>query len=105
MNWRSRLLIKELGNNDTDGHFFLGFADGPEISPMEILHLILDTLCNSTMAVTSFLLSFQLNSPTTFLKLVANQQASHYFHRYNILKIMMIVFVSVRKNIGHSILK
>ena len=46
-----RLLIKELGNNDKDGHFVLGFTDGngPEISKMEITNLILDTIANSMM--------------------------------------------------------
>ena len=46
---KTRLLIKELGNDDKDGHFVLGFADGngPEISKMEITNLILDTIVNS----------------------------------------------------------
>ena len=48
---KTRLLIKELGNDDKDGHFVLGFSDGngPEISKMEITNLILDTVCNSMM--------------------------------------------------------
>ena len=48
---KTRLLIKELGNDDKDGHFVLGFSDGngPEISKMEITNLILDTVGNSMM--------------------------------------------------------
>ena len=48
---QTRLLIKELGNDDKDGHFVLGFSDGngPEISKMEITNLILDTVANSMM--------------------------------------------------------
>lgn len=48
---QARLLIKELGNDDKDGHFVLGFADGkgPETSPMEITNLVLDTTFNCMM--------------------------------------------------------
>ena len=51
LKFKARLLIKELGNDDNDGHFVLGFADGngPEISKMEITNLILDTIANSMM--------------------------------------------------------
>ena len=51
LKFRTRLLIKELGNDDKDGHFILGFSDGngPEISRMEITNLILDTVGNSMM--------------------------------------------------------
>ena len=51
LKFQTRLLIKELGNDDKDGHFVLGFADGngPEISKMEITNLILDTIGNSMM--------------------------------------------------------
>ena len=51
MKLRTRLLIKELGNNDKDGHFILGLADGngPEISPNEIFNLALVTIFNSMM--------------------------------------------------------
>ena len=51
LKFKARLLIKELGNDDNDGHFVLGFADGngPEISKMEITNLILDTIGNSMM--------------------------------------------------------
>ena len=43
---KTRLLIKELGNDGTDGHFVLGFSDGngPEISKMEITNFVLDTV-------------------------------------------------------------
>ena len=48
---KTRLLIKELGNDDKDGHFVLGFSDGngPEISKMEITNLTLETVGNSMM--------------------------------------------------------
>ena len=48
---QARLLIKELGNDDKDGHFVMGFADGngPKISPMEITNLVLETVFNSMM--------------------------------------------------------
>ena len=51
LKFQTRLLIKELGNDESDGHFVLGFADGngPEISKMEITNLILDTVGNSMM--------------------------------------------------------
>ena len=51
LKFKTRLLIKELGNNNKDGHFVLGFSDGngPEISKMEITTLILDTVSNSMM--------------------------------------------------------
>ena len=51
LKFKARLLIKELGNNNKDGHFVLGFSDGngPEISKMEITNLILDTVGNSMM--------------------------------------------------------
>ena len=51
LKFKTRLLIKELGNDDNDGHFVLGFADGngPEISKIEITNLILDTISNSMM--------------------------------------------------------
>ena len=49
LKFKARQLIKELGNDDKDGHFVLGFSDGngPEISKMEITNLILDTVGNS----------------------------------------------------------
>ena len=48
---QAKLLLKELGSDDKDGHFVLGFADGkgPEISSMEITELILETVFNSMM--------------------------------------------------------
>ena len=51
LKFKARLLIKELGNDDKDGHFVLGFSDGngPEISNIEITYLILDTVSNSMM--------------------------------------------------------
>ena len=51
LNIQTRLLIKELGNDDKDGHFVLGFSNGngPEVSKMEIINLILDTVGNSMM--------------------------------------------------------
>ena len=51
LKFKTRLLIKELGNGNNDGHFVVGFADGngSEMSIMEITNLILDTVANSMM--------------------------------------------------------
>ena len=51
LKFKTRLLIKELGNDGKDGHSVLGFSDGngPEISKIEITNLILDTVANSMM--------------------------------------------------------
>ena len=51
LKFKARLLIRELGNDDKDGYFVLGFSDGngPEISKMEITNLILDTVGHSMM--------------------------------------------------------
>lgn len=48
---KTRLLIKEVGTDDKDGHFILRFSDGngPAMTPMEITNLILETLANSMM--------------------------------------------------------
>ena len=47
----AKLLLKELGSDDKDGHFVVGFADGkgPNISSMEITDLIFETVFNSMM--------------------------------------------------------
>jgi hypothetical protein len=46
-----RLALKELGNDGHDGHFVLGFAAGygPEISSLEVINDILETICNAMM--------------------------------------------------------
>lgn len=51
LHFQARLLIKELGHNDKDDNFVLGFSDGngPAMSRMEFVNLILETLGNSMM--------------------------------------------------------
>ena len=48
---RFRLIIKEYGTQNKDGHFTMGFADGsgPSFTKLEMTDLTLETIANTLM--------------------------------------------------------
>jgi hypothetical protein len=51
LKWKTRLALKELGNDGEDGHFVLGLAAGygPEIMSLEVFNDIMETICDAMM--------------------------------------------------------
>jgi hypothetical protein len=49
--WKTRLALKELGNDGHDAHFVMGLAAGygPEITSMEVINDVIETICNAMM--------------------------------------------------------
>jgi hypothetical protein len=50
---RMSLALKELGNEDIDGHFVIGLAggNGPALTPNEVFHQVVGTTVNSMMVM------------------------------------------------------